>query len=540
MSSTTSVRRKTSSKKSRHAARKSGSSTTASKRAATRARSAYQELIKLVRDANLMASTAAVLSWDQETMMPPGGVQHRSNQLAQLARLSHEMATSPRIGELLEECEADDRLLKNPRSVAAVNVREIRREYDRKTKLPTALVEEEAHLASLGQHVWAEARKESNFKKFQPYLEKIVALLRRKAKAYGWARGGEPWDALAEDYEPGCTAKQVQAVFTPLRDRLQHLISDLMASSTRPNNAFNERVLPIDQQEKFVRFVAEAIGFDFKRGRLDISTHPFCSGFHCNDVRLTTRFRDTDVNDALGSTMHECGHGIYEQGLLEEHFGTPMGSAVSLGIHESQSRMWENQVGRSHAFWKWLYPKLRDFFGRGVKGLRFNDVYGGANIVNPGFIRVEADEATYNMHIMVRFEIERALLKGDLAVKDLPGVWNAKYKEYLGLKVPDDRRGCLQDVHWSMTAMGYFPTYTLGNLYCAQFFEKALEDMPDLYEQFERGEFGMLKTWLNQNIHAHGQRYRAAELCEVVTGKPLSADPLMRHLEGKLRPIYGL
>jgi carboxypeptidase Taq len=501
--------------------------------------SAYEELIALVKDASLLGSTGSLLGWDQETMMPSGGVEHRARQLAQLAKLSHEMATSPRIGELLRACERDSKLMKNPASVAAVNVREIRQDYDRKTKLPTDLVEEEAKLSSVSLHIWREARQKSDFAMFRPQLQKIVDLLRRKAECYGWAKGGEPWDALAEDYEPGCTGNEVAAVFKPLRDRLQALLSDLMASREKPSNAFNELKLPIEQQAKFVRFVAESIGFDFNRGRLDISTHPFCGGSHCNDVRITTRYRETDVNDALGSVMHECGHGIYEQGLLEEHIGTPMGSAVSLGIHESQSRMWENQVGRSRAFWSWLHPKLAEYFGSAVKGLSVDDVYGGANIVKPDFIRVEADEATYNMHIMIRFEIERALLAGDLNVKDIPGLWNKKYKEYLELTVPDDRRGCLQDVHWSMTSMGYFPTYTLGNLYCAQFFEKALKDIPDLHDQFEDGKFSALKTWLNKNIHAHGRRYRAAELCKKVTGKPLSADPLMRHLEGKLRPIYG-
>jgi carboxypeptidase Taq len=257
-------------------------------------------------------------------------------------------------------------------------------------------------------------------------------------------------------------------------------------------------------------------------------------------VRITTRFHEDNVNDALGSTMHESGHGIYEQGLPAEHIGTPRGESVSLGIHESQSRMWENQVGRSRSFWNWCQPKLQEFFGSATGRLDVNTVYGGANIVRPDFIRVEADEATYNLHIMVRFEIERALMTGDLAPADIPGVWNERYKAFLGLDVPDDRRGCLQDIHWSGGSIGYFPTYTLGNLYAAQFFEKALEDMPDLLEQFERGEFGGLKDWLNRSIHTRGQQYRAAELCEHVTGKPLSAEPLLRHLEGKLKPLYAL
>lgn len=501
---------------------------------------AYDELTRISREAGLLQGTGAILSWDQEVFMPPQGVAYRAQQLSQLARMHHETFTDPRVGDLLAACEEDAALNSDPRSVAAVNVREIRHDYDRQTRLPASLVAEEAELASLGQHSWAEARKNSDFSQFAPMLGRIVELLRRKAECYGWPEGGEPWDALAEDYEPGCTAADVERVFVPLRDRLQALIHEITGSSRKPSNAFNERPLAIAEQQRFVQFVAKAIGFDFSRGRLDVSTHPFCSGTHGNDVRLTTRFHEMNVNDALGSTMHEAGHGIYEQGLLVEHVGTPMGTAVSLGIHESQSRMWENQVGRSVAFWRWCYPKLGEYFGKGTDGLSFDDVYGAVNIVKPDFIRVEADEATYNMHIMVRFEIERAIMRGDIDVADIPAIWNERYKDYLGLDVPNDAKGCLQDIHWSMVAMGYFPTYTLGNLYSAQLFEAALDAIPDLYAQFERGEFTALRTWLNTNVHAHGRRYRAADLCEHVTGKPLSADPLLRHLEGKLRPIYGI
>jgi len=507
---------------------------------ATSTATAYDELIQTMHEVGLLGGTASMLEWDQEVMMPPGGVDYRSKQLSLLAKLRHERFTHPKVGELLAACEADAELTADRLSPEAVNIREIRHDYDRKTKLPPELVAEEARLASVGQHTWAEARKQVDFGHFRPVLEQIVDLLRRKAAGYGWPEGGEPWDALAEDYEPGCTAAYVAHVFGPLRDRLQALLNELIGGPKKPSNAFNERPLALDHQGKFVRFVAEAIGYDFRRGRLDTSTHPFTIGSHPGDVRITTRFHENAVNDALGSTLHECGHGMYEQGLPEAHIGTPMGAHVSLGIHESQSRMWENQVGRSLPFWKWCHPRLKDFFGDHLSGLSLEDVYGGANIVRPDFIRVEADEATYNMHIMVRFELERTLLNGDLAVKDIPEMWNAKYKEYLGLEVPDDARGCLQDIHWSMTAMGYFPTYTLGNLYAAQFFEKALEDMPDLYRQFEKGEFRHLLKWLNENIHSHGRRYRAASLCEHVTGRPLSAEPLMRHLEGKLRPLYGV
>ena len=500
----------------------------------------YDQLLKASKDATALGATLSLLGWDREVMMPKKGNVYRAEQVAVSSRLYHELCTKPNIGELLEACESNDELVADKASESAANLRELRHAYDRATKLPSELVEEEAKLASLSQSAWAEARKENDFSSFQPWLEKIVALLQRKAECFGWANGGEPWDALAEDYEPGCTAAKVSEVFTPLRKKLQSLLDEIMGSDTKPSNAFNEIALPVEQQQAFVRSIATQIGFDFESGRLDESTHPFCSGTHCFDVRLTTRFHENNVNDAIGSTMHEVGHGIYEQGLLYDHVGTPMGRAVSLGIHESQSRMWENQVGRSEAFWKWCYPTMKEFFGDATASLTFEEVYGGANIVQPDLIRVEADEATYNMHIMIRFELERLLMNGDLAVADLPEAWNQRYKEYLGIEVPNDAKGCMQDIHWSMTAIGYFPTYTLGNLYCAQFFEKAMEDNSDMYEQFAHGEFGVLKTWLNENIHQHGQRYRAAELCEVVTGKELSSDPLMRHLENKLRPLYGL
>jgi carboxypeptidase Taq len=501
---------------------------------------AYDQLLKASKDATALGASVSLLGWDREVMMPQKGNEYRADQLAVTSRLYHELCTDPKIGELLDACESDDDLVGNQASESTANIRELRHSYDRATKLPASLVEEEAKLASLSQNAWAEARKNNDFSAFQPWLEKIVDILQRKAECFGWADGGEPWDALAEDYEPGCTAASVSEVFTPLRKRLQSLLDEIMGSDTSPSNAFNEVALPIEQQKTFVRSIATQIGFDFDAGRLDESTHPFCSGTHCYDVRLTTRFHENNVNDAIGSTMHEVGHGIYEQGLLFENVGTPMGRAVSLGIHESQSRMWENQVGRSEAFWEWCYPTMKEYFGDATASLSFEDVYGGANIVRPDFIRVEADEATYNMHIMIRFELERMLMKGDLAVSDLPEAWNQRYKDYLGIEVPSNSKGCMQDIHWSMAAIGYFPTYTLGNLYCAQFFEKAIEDMPDMYDQFAKGEFSQLKTWLNENIHCHGQLYRAAALCEHVTGKPLSDEPLMRHLESKLRPLYGL
>jgi carboxypeptidase Taq len=499
--------------------------------------SAYPELVETVREASLVGSVASVLGWDQETMMPSGGVEFRSRQLALLARMHHEQSTSPRIGDLLDRASADGSL--DPTGPEAANVREMRRDYDRARKLPARLVEELAKVSSVAQHEWAAARAESDFRKFQPWLERLVSLNREKAQCLGIPAGGEAWDALADTYEPGCCARDVAALFGPLRERLKGLLDRVMGSSKGPSNRFNELEIDIDAQERFVRFVAESLGFDFGRGRLDRSTHPFCGGSHCNDVRLTTRYRGDCVNDALGSTIHESGHGMYEQGLPFAHVGTPLGEAVSLGIHESQSRMWENQVGRSRAFWTWCTPHVMRHFGERTNGFGADELYGAANIVEPGFIRVDADEATYNQHVMVRFALERALIGGQLPVAELPGEWNRLYKDHLGLDVPDDRRGCLQDVHWSMGAFGYFPTYTLGTLYAAQLFDAARAAMPGLEEGIAKGEFAPLLAWLNREVHAHGRRFLPGELCTRVTGRPLSAEPFLSHLEGKLAPLYG-
>jgi len=500
----------------------------------------YDELLAKIKDANLLRSTASILSWDQECMMPPGGVEHRSLQMAQIAGLAHQRFTDPRIGELLAECEADDELTSDPASEQAAVLRELRRGYDRSTKLPADLVQEAARTRSIAHHHWQQAREESDFDKFRPWLEKNIDLARRVAEAYGWADGEEPWDALAEGYEPGMRARQIEGVFTPLRDRLQNLIADLTSGPRRPSTRFLEIAVPTGEQRAFVPQIAEQMGFDFERGRIDISVHPFCSGTNPGDVRITTRFRDDAFADALTATMHEAGHGLYEQGLLPEHTGTPLGRAASLGIHESQSRMWENFVGRSLPFWEWCMPRVRDAFGSAFDDVTPQDAYEAVNTVSPDFIRVEADEATYNMHIMVRFELERLMMSGELVAADLPDEWNRRYKEYLGVDVPNDRVGCLQDTHWSGASFGYFPTYTLGNLYAAQFFEKILEDVPGLHEEFARGDLSSLKSWLNENIHKHGGRYQPADLCERVTGKALSADPLLRHLERKLRPLYGV
>jgi carboxypeptidase Taq len=494
----------------------------------------YEQLIDHVRQTSLLSSTAQLLGWDQQVMMPRGGVEYRSRQMGMMAGLIHERSTDPRVGQWLAACEADGELTADPSGDAAVNVRELRRSFDQATKLPCDLVEAFARTGALSRAAWEEARRENDFSRFRPWLERMIELCRRKASCLGWQQGGEPWDALGDLYEPGVTAADVEALFTPLRPRLKRLKDEILGRRGSPRSAFDRMVFPAEPWRRFVQFVAEKLGFDFDRGRLDTAAHPFCCGFEPNDVRLTTRFDEQNPIEPLFSTMHETGHGIYNQGLPVEHVGTPLGSAVSHAIHESQSRLWENLVGRRASFWTWCLPHMKKACGGAVAELSVDQALDAVNLVRPGMIRVEADEVTYNLHIMVRFDLERALLAGDLAVADLPEAWKNKYAALLGVDVPDDARGCLQDIHWSQGALGYFPSYAMGNLYAAQFYEKAAEEMGDLDAQFSAGSFEPLRQWLAQAIHRHGMRYRAPELCERVTGRTLSPEPFVASLEARL------
>jgi len=512
---------------------------------------AYQELCSHLYRAGTMQSVSFLLSWDQETYMPPGAAGTRAEQIADIAEIQHQRRTSPRLGELIAQCESDSNLTGD--KVTAANLREIRRDYDLATRLPAELVSELARVTSQAQVVWKRARARDDFKAFAPWLEKVIALTRRKAECYGAPAGGELYDTLLDEYEPGMTAREVAGVFTPLRARLSDLIARVKRSRTKVDTKCLKVKLDPRDQHAFGLAVIGALGFDLKTGRLDTTTHPFCTDIGPGDTRLTTRYREQSFTDALYSTMHECGHGMYEQGLPKEMltkgavngaaaslFGQPLAQAVSLGIHESQSRMWENFVGRSREFWAWALPVARGTFGTKLGRANPDRFFAAVNTVTPSLIRVESDEATYNLHVMIRFELERALISGELAPRDLPREWNARYKEYLGVKVPDDARGCMQDVHWSAGLIGYFPTYTLGNLYAAQFWETINEKIPGLSKQIGKGKFGPLKAWLNENIHKHGRRFRAAELCERVTGKPLSADPLLRHLTERAEAVYGV
>lgn len=498
---------------------------------------AYEELIHHLQQAALLGSCAHLLGWDEQTQLPPQGAELRANQMALLAGMVHEQATAPRLGELLSELAAT--IDTSEESTPAANLREARRAYDRATKLPKRLVEELSRVTTLSQQAWVAARKASDFAMFLPWLKQVVALKREEAEAVGYD-GGVPYDALLDTYEPAMTTAQVQMAFDGLRAELVPLVQAIAESGRRPPTDILHRRFPIDAQRVFGREAATAIGFDFDAGRLDEAAHPFCSGIGPGDCRLTTRYDEEFFPQAFFGTLHEAGHGIYEQGLCREAFGTPLGHSVSLGIHESQSRMWENFVGRSRAFWQHFFAPAQRAFPAALEGVALDDFYAAINDVRPSFIRVEADEVTYNLHIMLRFELEQPLIAGDLQPEDVPGVWNETFQRYFGMTPDSAAHGCLQDVHWSAGLIGYFPTYALGNMYAAQFFNRAMHDLGDLHEQFARGEFAPLREWLRREIHERGQLYRAGRLLEVVTGERLDFKPLTRHLHEKFAPLFGL
>ncbi len=497
----------------------------------------FDQLCAHVRETALLATAAEALEWDERTMMPAAGAEYRAEQLTLLAGIVHQRSVDPRLGEWLEEL-AQSPLAAEPHSDTATAIRQLKREYDKQVKLPQSLVEELARTASLAQHAWEKARPSNDFASFEPYLAKTFELKRAQAAALGFQESA--YDALLDDFEPHEKTANVARVLAELREALVPLVAEIAASSKRPDVSILARRYPVDVQEQFSRAASAAIGFDYARGRVDVTAHPFCTGLGPNDCRITTRYEERFFNSAFFGTLHEAGHGIYDQGLRADWYGLPPGEAISLGIHESQSRMWENLVGRSRAFWRHFYPQAQTLFPDALGDVSLDAFYFAINDVRPSLVRVEADEATYNLHILIRFELEQALLADEIPIGDAPAAWDDKYQQYLGIRPPSVADGVLQDVHWSAGLVGYFPTYSLGNLYASQFFETADRELGGLDAQFARGEFGPLKTWLGEKIHRHGQCYSASELVEKVTGKPLSPAPLMAHLRGKLAPLYGL
>jgi carboxypeptidase Taq len=502
-----------------------------------KAEGAYRKLAGHLGETAVLQSSMSLLSWDQETHMPPGGAELRARQMAQLAGLLQRRRAAPTIGRLLDEARPLAERLPPDSEVAAV-LREARRDYDRAKRIPPKLAAERADLRSRARQAWAQARANNDFEGFLPWLEKVFAMMRRWADALGYAE--HPYDALVDDYEPGETAARVRRLLGPLRDSLLTLVRRIQNAPRRVDSSALAHPCPIDAQRTFAREAAAAIGFDFGRGALHDTVHPFCSGLWPGDVRITSRYRETSFPDGFFSLLHEAGHGLYEQGLPTEHFGTPLGDACSYGVHESQSRLWENLVGRSLGFWLHFLPRARKAFPGAFDRMTPEEFHRAVNEVVPSFVRVDADEVTYNLHICLRFELEEALLAGDLAPADLPSAWNERFTAIFGITPPDDREGCLQDVHWSETLVGYFPTYTLGNVYAAQIHERARADLGDLDGAFAKGDFAPLLGWLRERIHRHGRRYPPARLVEVASGAPPSPGPLLHHLETTAARVYGL
>jgi carboxypeptidase Taq len=496
----------------------------------------YESLCGHLRETALLSSVQSLLEWDERTYLPPAAGDYRAEQITHLSGMIHRRRTDPRIGQWLAEL-ADSPLAADPHSDAAATIREVKREYEKQVKLPQSLVEQLARASVLGQQAWVEARKNDDFKSFKPHLQNIVALKRQQAEAWGYVAC--PYDALLDDFEPAETTEHVHQVLAALREALVPLLATIRDSGKTPPVEILTRRFPIDAQESFGKQVAAQIGFDFQRGRLDVTHHPFCSGLGPDDCRITTRYDEHYFPTALFGILHEAGHGIYDQGLRRDQFGLPPGSFVSLGIHESQSRMWENAVGRSRAFWQHFFPAAQQAFPAALGDVTLDEFYFAVNDVRASLIRVEADEATYNLHIIIRFELEQALINDQLPPADLPAAWKEKYRQYLGIEPPSDADGVLQDVHWSAALIGYFPTYTLGNLYAAQFFQQAEAELGDLNEQFARGHFAPLRQWLQNKIHQRGQCYTAGQLVELVTGRPLTHQPLIDYLRGKLTPCYS-
>jgi carboxypeptidase Taq len=454
--------------------------------------------------------------------------------MALLAGLVHDRATDPRYDELLSIVEASS-LVSDPESPQAVNVREIRRDFDRERRLPRRLVEESARVTALASQKWAETRKRDDFKSFAPWLDRIFALAREEADAVGYV--GERYDALLDDYEPEMTTDRLSALFTDLVAQLVPLVDSLRDEPTPAPGHVLAREFPADRQRLFAEGVAAELGFDLECGRLDVSQHPFCTSIGPGDVRIALRYYPRNFARGFFALVHEIGHALYDQGLDPAHYGTPMGEAVSLGLHESQSRLWENLVGRTDGFWRHFYPQLRSVFYEALHDVSLETFRQVINHVAPGVIRVQADEVTYNLHIMIRFELERALLSGDLCGADLPGAWAELYQRHLGVTPKDDRTGCLQDIHWSEGLIGYFPTYTLGNVYAAQLFAAAERAVGPLEEAFAGGDFRTLRGWLGENVHRHGQRYTSAAMIERTTGSTPDPSALIESLSHRYRPV---
>ncbi|MGB3682391.1 MAG: carboxypeptidase M32 [Rubrobacteraceae bacterium] len=483
-----------------------------------------------------LGGAGMTLFWDRQVYMPEGAVEGRAEQLATISRISHEILTAQETGDLIEALDDLD-----PETDDGALVRVARRNYEKATRLPSRLVEDLSRAQSLAEPAWVNARAESDWSAFAPYLERLISLQRESAEHLGYE--DHPYDAMIDAFEPGQTKARVAEMFEGLKAGILPLLGevyDSIADSDGDRSAPLHGEFDEKKQEEFGQAVITAFGYDWSRGRQDRTVHPFCAGINAGDVRITTRFDPTWLSPALFATFHESGHAMYEQGVDPTYTRTPLAGGTSLGVHESQSRLWENLVGRSRPFWTHYYPKLQETFPGELGDTDLETFYRAINAVAPSDIRVEADELTYNLHILLRFELEVAIMEDKLPVADLPEAWNAKMEEYLGIRPENDAQGVLQDVHWSAGLFGYFPTYSIGNVLSVQLFDIATEQQPEIKDEISQGEFGTLRNWLRENIHQYGSKHEPEDLVQRVTGSPLNAEPYLKYLNNKFSELYGL
>ncbi len=498
---------------------------------------AFDQLTQHVRKTKMLGSINELLEWDQQTMMPPTGAAYRSEQAKWLAGEIHQRETDPRIGEWLQLLQTSD-LATEPDSDTGSTIRELFHQYEKKRKLPLDLVQHQAMLHSRGQQIWIKARQENDYASFAPTLKEIFQLKREEAQAT--YNSDCLYDALLDDYEPGAKTASVRQALEQLRDGLVPLIAVAKENQPRGNAAaLAASNFPARQQKAFAELATSSIGFDYQRGRLDTAAHPFCSEMGPNDCRITTRYDEGNFSSAFFGCLHEAGHGLYEQGLRADMYGLPPGSYCSLGIHESQSRLWENLVGRSQGFWSHFLPIAQKHFPGCFENMSAVDMYWSVNRLRPSLIRVEADEITYNLHIIIRFELEQALLQQELSVDDLPTAWNQKYSDYLDITPQDDRDGVLQDIHWSAGLVGYFPTYSLGNIFASMLFQTANSELGCQETHFAEGRFTDLLNWLQSNVYRRGNQLRSDNLMKEVTGSSIDHSPLIEHLTHKTQAVYS-
>jgi carboxypeptidase Taq len=489
----------------------------------------YTETLRRIADVQY---SAGVLNWDQEVYMPAKGAASRARQLATLSGIAHSMFTDDKFGGLVEDLLADNSLSGEQQK----NVKETWKSYSRSKKLSQEYVEELTRTISGALHAWQKARSKSDFSMFRDNLSRLVELKLKEADMIGFE--GHSYNALLDNYEPGATVAFLDPLFEGVKKDCSALLAKVQ-SQPQPEIPFEGKKFHKDGQWPIGIELLRQMQYDFDAGRQDISSHPFTTNFGAEDVRVTTRINEDDILDMITSCIHEGGHALYEQGLQPGNYGLPSGESISLGVHESQSRLWENNVARSEAYWEKNFPLLLDAFPDEFNGCTATDVFHAANLVKPSLIRVQADELTYHFHILIRYEIEKAILERTVEVDDLPALWNEQYKKYLGVEVPNDANGVLQDIHWCHGSFGYFPTYSLGSFYAAQYFAQAEKEIDGLKNKIRAGELLPLKLWLNENIHKHGKMYTADELCRKVTGESLNVAVFMAYIEEKLARVYG-